>query len=290
MPSGAACDRSTGWSGTAEAIAEGHIDERIDVTDPDSEVGRLGTALNLMLDRIGESLAAHGVGAEDAPVRGRRLARARTPLTAIRGYAELYRQGAAKPRRRTSMERIERAATRMGGLVDDLVLLARLDQGRPLEAAPVDLAAVVEDAVADARAVEPGRTVEVGGVTRAMVTGDRSRLRQVVDNLLANVREHTDPATSRSVSEAHRRDVVLVVDDDGPGMTEADATGPSTASGKRRPRRSTPAAGPGLGLPSSPTWSPPTAAKSPSKPPRRRHAGHDPPARRRSSQVIPRSM
>jgi two-component system OmpR family sensor kinase len=137
----------------------------------------------------------------------------------------------------------------MGGLVDDLVLLARLDQGRPLEAAPVDLATVVEEAVADARAVEPGRTVEVAGVTRAMVTGDRSRLRQVVDNLLANVREHTDPATRVTIRlEAHRRDVVLVVDDDGPGMTEADATRAfdrfrQAAATEEHPRRGT-----GLGL------------------------------------------
>ena len=237
--------------GTAEAIAEGHTDERIDVTHPDSEVGRLGTALNLMLDRIGDSLAARTA----SELRMRRFVadashELRTPLTAIRGYAELYRQGGADAGDVvTSMERIERAATRMGGLVDDLVLLARLDQGRPLEAAPVDLATVVEEAVADARAVEPGRTVEVAGVARAMVTGDRSRLRQVVDNLLANVREHTDPATRVTIRlEAHRRDVVLVVDDDGPGMTEADATRAfdrfrQAAATEEHPRRGT-----GLGL------------------------------------------
>jgi two-component system, OmpR family, sensor kinase len=237
--------------GTAEAIAEGHTDERIDVTQPNSEVGRLGTALNLMLDRIGESLAARTASEQ----RMRRFVadashELRTPLTAIRGYAELSRQGGGEAADVvTSMERIERAATRMGGLVDDLVLLARLDQGRPLAAAPVDLAAVVEEAVADARAVEPGRAVEVAGVTRAMVTGDRSRLRQVVDNLLANVREHTDPATRVTIRlETHRRDVVLVVDDDGPGMTEADASRAfdrfwQAAATEEHPRRGT-----GLGL------------------------------------------
>jgi two-component system OmpR family sensor kinase len=240
--------------GTAEAIAAGHTDERIDVTQPDSEVGRLGTALNLMLDRIGESLAARTASEQ----RMRRFVadashELRTPLTAIRGYAELHRQRGGDVGEPddvvTSMGRIERAATRMGGLVDDLVLLARLDQGRPLEAIPVDLAAVVEDAVADARAVEPGRTVEVAGVTRAMVTGDRSRLRQVVDNLLANVREHTDPGTRVTVRlEAHRRDVALVVEDDGPGMAEADATRAfdrfwQAAATEEHPRRGT-----GLGL------------------------------------------
>jgi two-component system OmpR family sensor kinase len=236
---------------TAEAIAAGNTDERIVVPHPDNEVGRLGTALNRMLDRIGESLAARTASEQ----RMRRFVadashELRTPLTAIRGYAELYRQGGdGAGDVGTSMDRIERAAARMGALVDDLVLLARLDQGRPIEARPVDLAAVVEEAVADARAVEPSRTVEVAGVTRALVTGDRARLRQVVDNLLANVREHTDPDTQVSIRlEAHRRDVVLVVADDGPGMTEADATRASdrfwqAAATEEHPRRGT-----GLGL------------------------------------------
>jgi two-component system, OmpR family, sensor kinase len=236
---------------TAEAIAAGNTDERVDVTQPDSEVGRLGTALNLMLDRIGESLAARTASEQ----RMRRFVadashELRTPLTAIRGYAELYRQGGDDAGDvGTSMQRIERAAARMGALVEDLVLLARLDQGRPLEAHAVDMAAVVEDAVADARAVEPGRTLDVAGVTRALVTGDRSRLRQVVDNLLANVREHTDPATRVTIRlEAHRRDVVLVVADDGPGMTQADAARAldrfwQAAATEAHPRRGT-----GLGL------------------------------------------
>jgi two-component system, OmpR family, sensor kinase len=237
--------------GTAEAIAEGNTDERIDVIHPDSEVGRLGTALNRMLDRIGDSLAARTASEQ----RMRRFVadashELRTPLTAIRGYAELYRRGGDDAGDVvTSMERIERAATRMGGLVDDLVLLARLDQGRPLEAVPVDLAAVVAESVADARVVEPGRTIEVASVPNAMVTGDRARLRQVVDNLLANVREHTGPTTRVTIRlEAYRRDVVLVVADEGPGMTEADATRAfdrfwQAAATDDHPRRGT-----GLGL------------------------------------------
>ena len=236
---------------TAEAIAAGNTGERIALSHPDNEVGRLGTALNRMLDRIGESLAARTASEQ----RMRRFVAdashaLRTPLTAIRGYAELYRQGGDDAGDvGTSMDRIERAAARMGALVDDLVLLARVDQGRPLEARPVDLAAVVEEAVADARAVEPGRTVEVAGVTRAPVTGDRARLRQVVDNLLANVREHTDPDTQVTIRlEAHRRDVVLVVADDGPGMTDADAARAfdrfwQAAATEEHPRRGT-----GLGL------------------------------------------
>ncbi|HET6665547.1 MAG TPA: HAMP domain-containing sensor histidine kinase [Acidimicrobiales bacterium] len=237
--------------GTAEAIADGNTDERIDVTHPDSEVGRLATALNRMLDQIGDSLAARTASEQ----RMRRFVadashELRTPLTAIRGYAELYRQrGDDAADGATAMDRIERAATRMGVLVDDLVLLARLDQGRPLEAAPVDLVTVVAEAVADARAVEPGRTIEVATVPRAMVTGDRARLRQAVDNLLANVREHTGPATRVTTRvEAHRRDVVLIVADDGPGMTEADAARAfdrfwQAAATEEHPRRGT-----GLGL------------------------------------------
>jgi two-component system OmpR family sensor kinase len=237
--------------GTAEAIAEGNTAERIDVTHPDSELGHLGTALNRMLDRIGESLAARTASEQ----RMRRFVadashELRTPLTAIRGYAELYRQGGDDGADvATSMERIERAATRMGGLVDDLVLLARLDQGRPLEAVPVDLAAVVAEVVADARIVEPVRTFEVASVPSAMVTGDRARLGQVVDNLLANIREHTGPAARVTITvEASRRDVVLVVADDGPGMTGADAARAfdrfwQAAATEQHPRHGT-----GLGL------------------------------------------
>ena len=237
--------------GTAEAIAGGNIAERIDVSNPDDEVGRLGGALNRMLDRIADALAVRTASEQ----RMRRFVadashELRTPLTAIRGYAELYRQGGEDPATvATAMERIEQAATRMGGLVDDLVLLARLDQGRPLEVAPVDLSAVVAESVADARAVEPGRVIHVASVPGALVSGDRGRLRQVIDNLLANVREHTDPATQVTITlEVHRRDVVLVVADDGPGMTEADAARAfdrfwQAAATDEHPRRGT-----GLGL------------------------------------------
>jgi two-component system, OmpR family, sensor kinase len=237
--------------GTAEAIAGGNIAERIDVSNPDDEVGRLGGALNRMLDRIADALAVRTASER----RMRRFVadashELRTPLTAIRGYAELYRQGGDDPATAaTAMERIEQAATRMGGLVDDLVLLARLDQGRPLEVAQVDMSTVVAESVADARAVEPGRVIHLANAPRALVTGDRGRLRQVVDNLLANVREHTDPATQVTITlEAHRRDVVLVVADDGPGMTEADTARAfdrfwQAAATDEHPRRGT-----GLGL------------------------------------------
>ena len=214
---------------SAERIAAGELSERAPVPQPASEVGHLGTALNRMLDRIEEAVDAKTA----SEARTRRFAadashELRTPLTSIRGYAELYRQGARSPEEvARAMGRIEHEAVRMGDLVGDLLLLARLDQGRPLDRDDVDLTALVLDAVAAAKAVEPDRRVRVDvGEEPVTVFGDPHRLRQVVDNLLANVRDHTGPATSVSVrlavTTAGGR-AVLVVADDGPGMSAAQA-------------------------------------------------------------------
>jgi two-component system OmpR family sensor kinase len=208
---------------TAERIAEGELSERAPVPKRASEVGDLGNALNTMLDRIEE--AVEGKTASEA--RTRRFAadashELRTPLTSIRGYAELYRQGARSPEDvERAMARIEREAVRMGDLVEDLLLLARLDQGRPLESSPLDLTALVLDAATAARAVEPDRPLRVDvGERPVVVTGDGNRIRQVIDNLLANVREHTPAATGVSVGlAADGATATLVVADDGPGMT-----------------------------------------------------------------------
>jgi two-component system OmpR family sensor kinase len=213
---------------TAQHIADGELSERAPVPRPASEVGHLGTALNVMLDRIEEALAARTA----SEARTRRFAadashELRTPLTSIRGYAELYRQGARSPEDvARAMARIEHEAMRMGHLVEDLLLLARLDQGRPLEREPVDLGTVVLDTVASAGAVEPDRPIRVElGEGPAEVQGDPNRLRQVLDNLLANVREHTPPGTPASVRlVATDADVALVVADEGPGMTADDAS------------------------------------------------------------------
>ena len=213
--------------GSAERIAGGEMSERAPVPRPRSEVGHLARALNVMLDRIEEALAARTA----SEARTRRFAadashELRTPLTSIRGYAELYRQGARSPEDvERSMTRIEHEAVRMGHLVEDLLLLARLDQGRPLEREPVDLTTVVLDAVAAAGAVEPDRPITVDvGEGPAEVHGDAGRLRQVVDNLLANVREHTPPRTPARVGvTAGEAGVTVVVADDGPGMTEDEA-------------------------------------------------------------------
>lgn len=147
----------------------------------------------------------------------------RTPVAAVRGYAELFRRGAAErpDDLATAMHRIESEAERMGLLVDELLLLAQLDEGRPLELATVDLAQLATEAVAGARAVEPDRRLDLRVDGPVPVHGDAARLRQVLDNLLANVRQHTPPRTAAAVRVTVERDkAVLEVSDQGAGLTE----------------------------------------------------------------------
>jgi two-component system OmpR family sensor kinase len=152
----------------------------------------------------------------------------RTPLAAIRGYAELYRQGAVRDADDVArtMSRIEDEARRMGVLVEDLLLLARLDEQRPARTDPVDLAVLAGDAVHDARGLAPDRTVRLVGVRPdrgpepSVVTGDENRLRQVVANLLANAVRHTPPGSPIEVAVGREGSVaVLEVRDHGPGIT-----------------------------------------------------------------------
>ena len=150
----------------------------------------------------------------------------RTPLTSIRGYAELFRRGAAdRPEDLAkAMGRIEGEASRMGILVEDLLLLARMDQGRPLEREPVDLPAMPREAVDDAHAAAPDREVDITSNDPVVVTGDPVRLRQVVDNLLDNARTHTPPGTHvRASVTATPDEAVVAVEDDGPGLSDEDA-------------------------------------------------------------------
>ncbi|MGA2522088.1 MAG: HAMP domain-containing sensor histidine kinase [Acidimicrobiales bacterium] len=207
---------------TADAIGHGDLTRRIRRTDRHSEVGRLGTALNAMLSQIE---AAFGERTSSESRLRRFVADAshelRTPLTSIRGYAELLRKGAfdSEEARRRAAERIENEASRMSLLVDDLLLLARLDQGRPLEQVRVDLAQVVSDAV-DAWRVHDGRhpiTADLDDTV--VVTGDSARLRQIVDNLLRNAGVHTAEGTPVHVSVERRGSTaVLVVADRGQGL------------------------------------------------------------------------
>jgi two-component system OmpR family sensor kinase len=175
----------------------------------------------------------------------------RTPLTSIRGYAELFRRGAgARPEDLAkSMQRIEDEASRMGVLVDDLLLLARLDQGRPLERQPVDLAKVVTDAVESARAIEPDRPIDLSVNASASLVGDEGRLRQVVDNLIDNCRVHTPVGTVVQVSVKQEGDgIVLSVADQGPGLPPEVAGRVFERFYRGDPARSRETGGAGLGL------------------------------------------
>ena len=212
---------------TAGEIARGDLRQRVPVDDEQSEVGRLGSALNFMLNRIEAAFSEKS--ASEARLR-QFVADAshelRTPLTSIRGYTELLRKGAFADdeSRQRALSRVEREAIRMGTLVDDLLLLARLDQGRPLERVPVDLRRVGADAVDDARAVEPSRPVELIAPEPVVVMGDRDRLGQVAHNLVRNAIAHTPAGTPVRVEVTARHGMGrLVVSDDGPGLDGAAA-------------------------------------------------------------------
>ncbi|MEH3130455.1 MAG: HAMP domain-containing sensor histidine kinase [Mycolicibacterium neoaurum] len=219
---------------TAAAIADGELDRRVPQRDPRTEVGRLSLALNGMLAQIQRAMASSAESAELAQQSEERMRRfiadashdLRTPLTTIRGYAELYRQGAARDTEML-MGRIESEAGRMGLLVEDLLLLARLDEQRPLDQRRVDLLALASDAVHDAQTVAPARPIGMqvfDGPGTPEVLGDEARLRQVLSNLMANALQHTPesaPVTVRVGTEGD--DAVIEVCDAGPGMNTEDA-------------------------------------------------------------------
>jgi two-component system OmpR family sensor kinase len=191
-------------------------------TDARTEVGQVGAALNRMLGHISHALTARQ--ASEARVR-KFVADAshelRTPLASIRGYAELTRRSHAEvpPEVAHALSRVESEAVRMTSLVEDLLLLARLDSGRPVERRPVDLSAMVVNAVSDAHAAGPEHRWQLDLPDEpVIVTGDQGRLHQVVANLLANARSHTPPGTDVTVHLGVDNDVVLRVLDNGPGI------------------------------------------------------------------------
>ncbi|MCW2598316.1 MAG: two-component sensor histidine kinase [Frankiales bacterium] len=221
---------------TAEAIAAGDLTQRVPESDPRTEVGSLSRSFNAMLTQIETAFAERSASEAEARASEIRMRRfvgdasheLRTPLTSIRGFAELYRQGAlpAQADVDRAMNRVENEAARMGLLVDDLLLLARLDQQRPLERAPVDLLELAGDAVQDAKALDPARSVHLEVVATGpapVVSGDAQRLRQVFGNLVANALTHTPPATPvvLRVSSTASTAVVEVVDS-GPGIAPED--------------------------------------------------------------------
>lgn len=214
--------------GTAGLIAAGDLSHRVEHVDSGTEVGRLGSALNTMLGRIETSFAEK----ESSERRLRQFVadashELRTPLTSIRGYAELFRSGVASDPATLErvMVRIESEGARMGKLVEDLLLLARLDQRRPLEQEPVDLISLVDDVVMDARLTEPDRSITYEHPRDAVIIGDADRLRQVMLNLLTNARVYTDPETPVQVAIQTTGDNVQIrVSDSGPGMTSEHAS------------------------------------------------------------------
>jgi two-component system OmpR family sensor kinase len=208
---------------TAARIAGGDLSHRVETTDPRTEVGRLGVSLNSMLDRLEEAFAER----EESQERLRAFIadashELRTPLASIRGYAELYRMGAARAPEEVekAMRRIEDEGARMGVLVEDLLTLARLDEVRETPHVPVDLAALARDAVDDARAMAPDRDVALSVVRPATVLGDADQLHQVLANLLRNALVHTPAGTPIEVSVTPG--VRLEVRDHGPGLPDID--------------------------------------------------------------------
>jgi len=262
---------------TAGAIARGELSRRVPDLDPRTEVGRLARAVNSMLAQIEAAFRARAASeaaarrSEEVALRSEARMRRfvtdashelRTPLTTIRGFAELYRQGASREPAELDrlMRRIEDQAARMGLLVEDLLLLARLDQQRPLDRRPVDLLALAADAVHDARAIAPERSIEllVGGGDDALpdppvVLGDEARLRQVLANLVGNTLAHT-PAGSPVEVRARTQQVlgapraVLEVVDHGPGLTPEQAEHVFERFYRADPARSHTDGGTGLGL------------------------------------------
>jgi two-component system OmpR family sensor kinase len=249
---------------TAQAIASGDLSQRVPDRDPRTEVGRLGRSLNAMLAQVEAAFHAREKSAAAAQRSEERMRQfvadasheLRTPLTAIRGYAEYYRQrggmgngarNAAPPAEPSLadgsqltepdldriMQRVEQESARMGVLVEDMLLLARLDQQRPIERRPVDLLTLAADAVQDARMIAPQRRIEltVGSGAAFLVLGDEARLRQVISNLMSNALTHTRDGTPIDVRIlTHGPDgqltvpsVTLVVADHGPGLSKEQA-------------------------------------------------------------------
>ena len=209
---------------TAEAFARGDFSARLPETNSDTEVGRLTSALNQMLQRIEESFAVK-VASEDKLRRFVADAshELRTPLTAIRGFAELHRQGAIAGEEKTAelIRRIEQESVRMTSLVEDLLLLARLDQSREMTMEPVDVSTLIKEAVASAQAAGPDYEISIELPEEdVFVLGDSLRIHQVIANLLANARTHT-PSGTRIVVSARQDDsgVYVSVSDNGPGLS-----------------------------------------------------------------------
>jgi len=237
---------------TARSIVAGGLSQRVSPADERSEVGRLGLALNTMLSDLEDAFAARAASQErlkqfvsDASHE------LRTPLTSMRGYAELLRRSRDLDHAEVLVAagRIEDESKRLGVLVDDLLLLARLDQGRALQLKRVDLEGLVSDACADARVADPGRAITGRALAPLVIDGDEARLRQVLNNIIRNAIVHTPSGTPVEVTLRRDGDYALIeVADHGPGIAPADAARIFERFHRSRPDRSRDRGGSGLGL------------------------------------------
>jgi two-component system OmpR family sensor kinase len=237
---------------TADAIASGDLGRRVPEETPTTEVGRLGTALNEMLTQIESAFAEKSASEE----RLRQFVadashELRTPLTSIRGYAELLRRGGFSDEAgtRRALQRVEDEAKRMGGLVEDLLLLAELDRGRPLKAEPVGLQQICADVVADTNAFDHGHSLRMTPGPEVVVVGDAERLTQVAHNLVRNALAHTPAGSTVLVSvQAEHGMGVIRVTDNGPGIDPAMASRVFDRFYRGDPARSGPGTGLGLAI------------------------------------------
>jgi two-component system OmpR family sensor kinase len=244
---------------TAETIADGNLTERVPGENSSTEVGRLARTLNVMLSRIESAFSARLATEGRLRASEQRLRRfvadasheLRTPISAISAYAELFGRGASE--NKEDLERliggIRSETTRMEHLVADLLLLARLDEGRPMELRSVDLVSLCAEAVHTASTVGPEWPLTFEASKPIEVTGDATSLRQVIDNLLGNVRAHTPAGTTTRVSvESDDLGAVVSVADDGPGMSPEEADHVFERFYRSDPSRSRVHGGAGLGL------------------------------------------
>lgn len=212
---------------TSHAIADGDLTLRVSEEPASAEIDELARSFNVMVSRIAESFSTQQASEAQARESEERMRRfiadagheLRTPLTSIRGYAELISQGAAADPA-DAITRIQQESMRMGSLIEDLMLLARLDEHRPIRRDEVDLVGICEAATDSLLAVEPDREVRLAAdATRPAVVGDAERLRQVLDNLLSNAARYSPPTATIEVTVSDEGDTVRVsVRDRGPGL------------------------------------------------------------------------